>query len=73
MAERMMISSAIANNLGCTWLKGFDASEIQPLVQTLQEIVGWFNRPTIENVENFPSSLSTVPASASFFSVYKCI
>ena len=54
MAERIMISSAIANNLGCTWLKGFDAIEIQPLVRTLQEIVEWFNRPTIDNVENFP-------------------
>lgn len=56
MFERMTISSSMANILSCTLLKGFDASEIQRLVQTLQEMImtGWFKRKTIENVENFP-------------------
>ena len=54
MTEQMMISSAMVSNLGCTWLKGFDEREIQRWVQTLQEMVEWFNRPTIENAESFP-------------------
>lgn len=59
MTEKMMISSVMVNNLRYSWLKGFDAREIQRLVQTLQEMVEWFtcNRPTIENAENFPRAI----------------
>ena len=54
MTERMMISSAMATNLKCTWIKRFDASEIQRWFQTLQEMIEWFYTPKMENVENFP-------------------
>ena len=60
MTEKMMISSVMVNNLGCTWLKGFDAREIQRLVQTLQEMFKWFNGPTIENAQNFPGAIRSI-------------
>lgn len=63
MTEKMMISSAMVNNLGCTWLR---------LVQTLQEMFKWFNGPTIENAQNFPgATLSILHITSQFINVFE--